>query len=61
LDPGERVKADEGYVGYPDKIKCPQNVGRNTAEKWVMQGRVRACHEMLNGWLRNWGILCQVY
>jgi hypothetical protein len=60
LDPGEQVEANEGYVGHPDKIKCPQNVG-TPAEKWAMQGRVRARHEMLNGWLKNWGILSQVY
>jgi hypothetical protein len=35
LDPAERVEADKGYVGHPEKIKCPQNVG-NPAEKWVM-------------------------
>jgi hypothetical protein len=60
LDPGEQVKADEGYVGHPKKIKCPQYVG-NPAEKCAMQGRVRAHHETLNGWLKNWGILSQVY
>ncbi len=60
MDSGERVKADEGYFGHPDKIKCPQNVG-NPAEKWAMEGRVRAHHETLNGQLRNWGILSQVY
>jgi hypothetical protein len=54
LDPGERVKADEGYVGHPDKMKCPQNVG-TPVEKWAMQGRVRACHETLKGRLKNWG------
>ena len=26
-----------------------------------MQGRVRARHEMLNGQLKNWGILSQVF
>jgi hypothetical protein len=26
-----------------------------------MQGRVRACHEMLNERLKKWGILSQVY
>jgi hypothetical protein len=26
-----------------------------------MQGRVRARHEMLNEWLKNWGILSQVF
>jgi hypothetical protein len=60
LDPGERVEADEGYIGHLDKIKCPQNVG-NPAEKWAMQGRVRVRHKMLNMRLKNWGILSQVY
>ncbi len=40
--------------------KCPQNVG-TPAEKWAMQGRVRVRHEMLNGRLKKWGILSQVY
>ena len=26
-----------------------------------MQGRVRACHETLNGQLKTWGILSQVF
>ncbi len=26
-----------------------------------MQGRVKVCHKTLNGWLKNWGILSQVY
>jgi hypothetical protein len=26
-----------------------------------MQRSVRAHHKMLNGWLKNWGILSQVY
>ncbi len=52
LDPWEQVEANEGYVGHPNKIKCPQNVG-NLTEKWAMQGRLRACHETLNGWLKN--------
>jgi hypothetical protein len=56
LNPGEQVEANEGYVGHPDKIKCPQNVG-NPVEKWAMQGRVRARHKMLNWWLKNWGTL----
>jgi hypothetical protein len=47
LDLGEQGEADEGYVGHPIKIKCPQNVG-NLAEKWAMQGRVMAHQEMLN-------------
>jgi hypothetical protein len=54
LDPGEQVEADKGYVRHPKKIKCPQNVG-NLAKKWVMQGRVRVHHEMLNRWLKIGG------
>ncbi len=60
LDLGEQVEANKGYLGHPDKIKHPQNVG-NPVEKWAMQGRVRVHHEMLNGGLKNWGILAQVY
>jgi hypothetical protein len=60
LDQGERVEANKGYVGHPNKIECPQNV-ENPAEKWEMHVRVRACHETLNGWLKNRGILSQVY
>ncbi len=54
LEPGERVEADEGYRGHPDKIKCLGNVA-NPAENRAMQGRVRARHETLNGRLKNWG------
>jgi hypothetical protein len=61
LEPGERVEADdEGYRGHPDKIKCPGN-DANPTENWAMQGRVRARHETLNGRLKNWGILSQVF
>jgi hypothetical protein len=34
---------------------------RNPEEKRVMQGRMRALHKMCNGWLKNWGILFQVF
>jgi hypothetical protein len=60
LEPGERVEADEGYRGHPDKIKWLGSVA-NLAENRAMQGRVRACHETLNGQLKNWGILSQVF
>ncbi len=60
LEPGERIKANEGYRSHPDKIKCPGN-DANPAENRGMQGRVRACHKMLNGRLKNWGILSQVF
>ena len=60
LEPGERVEADEGYRGHPDKIKCPGN-DVNPTENQSMQGRVRAHHETLNGRLKTWGILSQVF
>jgi len=56
----ERAEADDGYFGQADKIKFQQNVV-NPKEKRAMQGRVRAFHEMLNGLLKNWGILSQVF
>ena len=60
LELGKRVEADEGYRGHPDKIKCLGN-DANPAENRAMQGRVRAHHETLNGWLKNWGILSQIF
>jgi hypothetical protein len=60
LEPGERVEADEGYCGRPDKIKCPGN-DANPAENRAMQGRVKARHETLNGRRKTWGILSQVF
>jgi len=60
LEPGERVEADNGYVGHPDKIKCPNN-DCNPTENLGMQARVRSRHETFNGRLKFWGILGQVY
>jgi len=60
LGPGERVEADDGYRGNADKIKCPLN-DANPQKNLAMQGRVRARHETINGRLKNWGILSQVY
>ena len=51
---------DDGYRGHADKIKCPQN-DANPPENLAMQGRARARHETLNGRLKNWGILSQVF
>ncbi len=60
LELGERVEADNGYVGRPDKIKCPNN-DCNLAENRVMQGNARSRHETLNGRLKAWGILRNVH
>ncbi|KAL3805749.1 hypothetical protein ACHAW5_003829 [Stephanodiscus triporus] len=36
--PGERVEADEGYAGHPDKIVCPTNPGYSD-ERRAMSAR----------------------
>jgi hypothetical protein len=33
----------------------------NPAEKWAMPGRIRVHHKTLNGRLKKWGILSQIY
>ena len=48
LEPGERVEADNGYVGRPDKIKCPNN-DCNSGENRVMQGIARSRHGASSG------------
>ena len=53
------MEADKGYRGHVDKVKGPGN--DFTSKNSEMQGRVRARHETLNGRLKNWGILSQVY
>jgi hypothetical protein len=60
LEPGKRIEADDSYRGHADKVKCPKN-DVNPVENVKMQGRVRAHHETLNGLLRNWRILSQVF
>ena len=60
LEPGERVEADNGYVGCADKVKCPDNPC-NPVGNLGMQGRVRSRHETLNGRFKVWGILREEY
>jgi len=60
LEPGERVEADNGYVGCADKVKCPDNPCNPPANE-RMQARVRSRHETINGRFKTWGILSQVY
>ena len=50
----------EGYIGHSGKIMCPQNQA-NQVEKQAMQERARAHHKMLNGRLKNRGILSQFF
>jgi hypothetical protein len=60
LKPGERVEADNGYVGHAAQINCP-NKDCNPEENLAMQARVRSWHETLNARLKFRGILRQVY
>jgi hypothetical protein len=60
LLPGERVEANNGYVGHPDKIKCPNN-DCNPERNLGMQSAARSRHETFNDRLKNWGILERTY
>jgi hypothetical protein len=60
LEPGERVEADNSYVGHAKKIKCPNN-DCNPVENLWMQSVARSCHGTLSRHLKNWGILEKVY
>ena len=58
---GERVEADDGYIGEaPQCIKCPMSV-TNPAGMKEIQGRVRSRQETVNRRFKDWGILKQVY
>jgi len=60
LEPGERVEADNRYVGAADNIKCPDNPC-NPVENEGMQSRASYRHETINGRFKTWGILQQTY
>jgi hypothetical protein len=45
LEPYERVKANDGYRGHADKVKCLKN-NVNPVKNLKVQGHVRACHKM---------------
>jgi hypothetical protein len=60
LKPGERVEADNGYVGHANKIKCTQN-DCNPVENLGIQSAARSHHETFNDQLKNRGILNKTY
>lgn len=61
LEEGERVEADDGYIGEaPRHVKCPKSFA-NPPEMEGMQQRVRNRQETVNKRFKNWGILKQVY
>ena len=58
---GERVEADDGYIGEaPQNIKCPKCIS-NKVETLSMQQRVRNRQETANNRFKFWGILTQKY
>lgn len=57
LEQGERVEADNGYIGEaPQYVKCPKSF-TNGEEKSAMQKRVRARQETVNRRFKTWGCL----
>jgi hypothetical protein len=61
LSDGERVEADQGYVGEaPQYVKCPGSA-YTTEEVAKMQNDARARHETMNKRLKQWGCLFQQY
>ena len=57
LEIGERVEADDGYLGEaPSHIVAPKTNSKE--RKYVkLSGRVRARHETCNSRFKNWAIL----
>lgn len=61
LEDGERVEADDGYIGEaPRYIKCPKSF-TNLPETEYMQQRVRSRQETINNRLKFWEVLNTVF
>ena len=59
LDEGETVEADAGYGG-DIPVRTPDDFGGNI--EWRrMKGRARACHETVNGAIKQYAIMNEVY
>jgi hypothetical protein len=57
LEEGERVEADDGYIGEaPKYIKCPKYFS-SKEENVEMQQRVRSRQETVNNRFKMWGAL----
>ena len=54
LEAGERIEADDGYVGEaPQYVVCPASTTTKT-ESLAMMKRVEGRHESLNKHVKNW-------
>ena len=61
LDLGERVEADDGYIGEaPEHVKCPKSIGRHKSTK-SMEALIRSRHETVNKRFKQWNILKSIY
>ena len=61
LDPGERVEADDGYIGEaPLRVKCPMCVTCPQERKNMMK-LVRNRQETCNKRLKQWNILVHTF
>ena len=61
LEEGERVEADDGYIGdAPQYVKCPKSIS-NRSDCELMQSLVRRRQEHVNKRFKQWGILKQLY
>ena len=57
LEPGERVEADDGYIGEaPLHVKCPKSIGKKEITA-AMSSMVRSRHETINKRFKQWNIL----
>ena len=59
LLPGEKVEADAGYRGYPDKVRTPGMVLSLSDKRAKKNARAR--HEHINKRFKQWGCLKQIY
>jgi hypothetical protein len=60
LEDGERVEADDGYVGEAHYVKCPKNF-TNPKENEKMQSYVHHHHETVNKRFKDWGIMKEAF
>ena len=61
LEHGERVEADDGYIGeHPRYVKCPAGFA-NPAATEFMQRRVRSRQETVNKRFKHFEILKQIF
>lgn len=61
LGEGERVEADDGYIGEaPNNVKCPKSISNHACME-KMQAFVRRRHETINKRFKQWGVLRQFH